>query len=221
MSEICQAIPCTEILTIFGICAASSLALAIGLLVIAARQIANLEVPPDADFFETLQSIPITVPLALDLLDMAFDVFAAPISWIILELLGLSALQMVTVFEGLIPGTQLIPTLTAAWVISRLMKKKDRQSPVRDALHEYQRRQLSSRRLRSSPALPESRRRRLPPGSIAGDVIEGEYTSRDRYADDDVEYARRRSYGAMEDDFYTIDDDEDVDFVDMDDGDEW
>ena len=93
---------------------------AIGLLVIAARQMREIDIPPDADFFETLRLIPITIPLALDMLDLVLDVFAAPLSWAILELLGLKALRFVTVTEGLIPGTQAIPTLTLAWVIARL-----------------------------------------------------------------------------------------------------
>jgi len=109
-----QNIQWSDIFLVGGACIAMALVGAIALLVVAARQVAQIEVPEDADFFETLQLIPITVPLALDLLDMAFDVFSAPISWIILEMLGLRALQMITVFEGLIPGTQIIPTLTAA-----------------------------------------------------------------------------------------------------------
>ena len=39
-------------------------------LVLAAQSIRDLEIPPDADFFETMQAIPITIPIALDLLDL-------------------------------------------------------------------------------------------------------------------------------------------------------
>ena len=153
--------------------------------------VAQIEVPEDADFFETLQVIPITVPLALDLLDMAFDVFSAPISWIILELLGLRALQMITIFEGLIPGTQLIPTLTVAWFIAKGMKKKTRQSPLRQALHDYQ---LQSQgqgqygRLGGPRGVLADRYRRqalLPTGEDLDDdmLLDGEYDEIDSVPD--------------------------------------
>ena len=136
-----------DVLLVAGVCAALALVGAIVLLVIAARQIMHLDIPEDADFFETLQIVPITVPLALDLLDMAFDVFAAPISWIVLELLGLQSLQLVTVFEGLIPGTQVIPTLTIAWVLARIMKArgKGRRSRMQEEIYQYQQLDRASR----------------------------------------------------------------------------
>jgi hypothetical protein len=92
------------------------------LLLLAARQMRGIDIPEDAEFFETLRLIPITIPLALDMLDLVFDIFAAPIAWIILDALGLHALRLVTVTEGLIPGTQAIPTMTAAWILARLTK---------------------------------------------------------------------------------------------------
>lgn len=168
-----------EAALILGICAATALIGAIALLVLAARQIADIEIPENADFFETLQHVPITVPLALDLLDMAFDIFAAPISWIILELLGLQALQLITLFEGLIPGTQLIPTLTIAWFIARAMKKK-RRSQLQTTLSDYQ---LESRRARynqlgrGSSLADQYRRKALP--APDDDFVEGEYFEED------------------------------------------
>jgi hypothetical protein len=166
-----------DLLLVVGIVIVAALIGAVALLIMAARQIADLDIPPDADFFETMQHVPITVPLALDLLDMAFDIFAAPIAWVILEMLGLQALQLITVFEGLIPGTQLIPTLTAAWVISRMMKDK-RRTPMRNALHEYQLESQRSRydQLRGGRASAGDRYRRLVlPESSGSDVVEGEY----------------------------------------------
>ncbi len=184
---------------------------AVVLLILAAREMADLEIPEDADFFETLQMVPITVPLALDLLDMAFDFFAAPIAWVALELLGLKALQMITVFEGIIPGTQLIPTMTAAWVVSRMMKNK-RRTDGRDMLQDYQRglpnplqRDYSladryrSRDLlgsgepsgSSGGALSSRAGRSLPPSFSDEDVVEGEFFEEDYvepppdYYDDD------------------------------------
>jgi len=174
-----QAIPLRDALLAFGICAAIALVGAIALLVVAVRQIARLDIPEDADFFETLQLVPITVPIALDLLDMAFDVFSAPISWVVLELLGLRALQMITLFEGLIPGTQIIPTMTIAWFIARAMKSRKRQSRLREALREYQ---LSGGgaygRLGDGRPLAERYKQRAllaPPDN----TIEGEYFEED------------------------------------------
>jgi len=172
-------------IVIVAICLASAVAGAIALLVVASYQIAELDVPPDADFFGTLQAIPITVPLALDLLDMAFDIFSAPISWIVLEMLGLQKLQTITIFESLIPGTQLIPTMSAAWVISRIMKK--RQSEARTSLHQYQ---ISSRaerlaRLqgRRTDLADQYRRKSLGSGLSDDNVLEGEIVDDDDYYD--------------------------------------
>jgi hypothetical protein len=177
-------IPVGDVLLVLGGCIVVAFIGAVALFIVAARQVAQIEVPEDADFFETLQLIPITVPLALDLLDMAFDVFSAPISWIVLELMGLRALQMITVFEGLIPGTQLIPTLTIAWFIAKGMKKKTRQSPLRQALHEYQLQSSNQYGRLGGPrgTLAESYRRKalLPTGEddLADEndmTLEGEY----------------------------------------------
>src|SRR5687767_1261253 len=76
---------------------------AVALLVMAAQQIRDLDIPPEADFFETMQIIPITVPIALDMLDLALDFLSAPFSWILLEMLGLGSLKMITLVESVIP----------------------------------------------------------------------------------------------------------------------
>ena len=167
-----------------GIILALALIGAIVLLIVAARQIASVDVPENADFFETLQCVPVTVPIALDLLDLAFDFFAAPIAWIILELLGLQALQLITVFEGLIPGTQLIPTLTIAWFIARGMKKKQQPSQLRESLADYQLEERRARygQLRSGADLAEQYRRKalpLPDQKKNEVVVEGEYYEED------------------------------------------
>ena len=98
-----------------------SLLAAVLLLMIAIRQVRKIRVPPNAGFVATLQGTPLVAVLGLDLLDLALDVFAAPLAWIVLEYLGLKGLQTVTVIESLFPGTQLIPTLTLCWVAARLM----------------------------------------------------------------------------------------------------
>ncbi|MBN1313360.1 MAG: hypothetical protein JXB30_18280 [Anaerolineae bacterium] len=178
-------------------CMAAALVGAVALLIIAARQVAQIEVPEDADFFETLQVVPITVPLAIDLLDMAFDFLSAPITWIILEMLGLRALQMVTVFEGLVPGTQLIPTLTVAWVVAKWMKNKKRQSPLRAALHDYQLQSQGQYGRLGGPSggLADRYRRQglLPEGDAFDDemMLEGEYDEIDGipdYLEDEEDY---------------------------------
>ena len=169
-----------------------AIASAIALLMIAAKQIAEIQIPEDADFFETLQHVPITVPIALDLLDFVFDIFAAPIAWIILELLGLQALQMITMFEGIIPGTQLIPTMTGAWVISRMMKDKRSETRMRSALHDYQLRSRDAQYGqidRSGRALAGQYRQEAlaPPSPRSGrasSVIEGEYQEFDEDFDE-------------------------------------
>jgi len=198
---------------VIAICLASAAAGAIALLIVAAHQIAEIEVPQNADFFGTLQAVPITVPLALDLLDMAFDIFAAPIAWIILELLGLQALQAITVFEGLIPGTQLIPTMTGAWVIAKIMEKRQQDSELRGALQDYQLNSRAERyrRLRGQrPDLADQyRQRSLPAPGGSDNVIEGEYVEEDD--DYEREFRRREQEFRYEEDL-----DAPLDFMDED-----
>ena len=98
-----------------------SLALSALLLWIAVRQVKRIRVPPNAGFVATLQGTPLLVVLGLDLLDLALDILAAPVAWVILDRLGLQGLRGATLVESLLPGTQLIPTLTLCWVIARLM----------------------------------------------------------------------------------------------------
>lgn len=129
------------------------------LLVMAVREMRSIEVPPDADFFETMRLIPITVPLALDLLDFIFDsvipVFGgflgAPISWLLLDTMGLKSLRAITAVESFIPATQLIPTLTAGWVLARTLKP----SGPSEAEVNYRSRSRRKRRQSASYDLPE------------------------------------------------------------------
>jgi hypothetical protein len=173
-----QGITPGDILLVAGVCLAAALVGAVVLLILAARQVSEIDIPPEADFFETLQHIPITLPLALDLLDLVFDIFSAPISWIILELLGLQALQLVTVFEGIVPGTQLLPTMTFAWLLARLMKGRSGRSELRTALGDYQQAERQARLdqiQNRSASIADSYRGRALPLPSATDVVEGEY----------------------------------------------
>ena len=89
---------------------------------IALFKLRKLDVPPNASFVETLHYTPLLVVVAVDLLDLAFDFLAAPISWTLLDRLGLKALRGVSTVEALIPGTQLIPTMTLCWIGVRLLR---------------------------------------------------------------------------------------------------
>jgi hypothetical protein len=189
-----------NVLLVLGILCGIGVAGAVTLLVLAFQQVREIDVPEDADFFETLQLVPITVPLALDFLDLGFDVFSAPISWVVLEMLGLRALQMVTVFESIIPGTQILPTLTVCWFIAKGMKRKE-DTPFRSALRGYQSRTRGQygRLGRGQSSLSATNRYRgaelLPAGELAGDDpfneddiidggaddFDGEYTEEERY----------------------------------------
>jgi hypothetical protein len=84
-------------------------------------RIKRIQLPPDADFLTTLQATPLEVAILLDLLDFTLDFLSAPIAWTLLSYLGLKALRGVTVVESLIPGTQILPTMTLAWLVARFL----------------------------------------------------------------------------------------------------
>ena len=63
--------------------------------------------------------MPFTIVLAIDLLDLALDILAAPFVWLILDRLGLKALRNMAAVEALLPFTQPIPTLTVCWIAVR------------------------------------------------------------------------------------------------------
>jgi hypothetical protein len=186
-----QSFQFADVLLVLGGCMGLALAGAIILLIIAARQIAQIEIPEDADFFETLELLPITVPVALDLLDMAFDIFSAPISWIVLELLGLRSLQLITIVEGLIPGTQVIPTMTLAWILARVMKSRQRgRSRMQEEIYQYQQldRAERYRRLGAGRGDIVSRYRRQP--LLLEENVDGEFVEEeeelDYFQEDDI-----------------------------------
>jgi len=102
--------------------AAMFISLLFGLLLLAwvAWQVRRIDVPDGADFAETLRYTPFTVVVMIDLLDFALDFLGAPVAWVILDRLGLKALRGVATVEALLPFTQLIPTMTLAWIGVRL-----------------------------------------------------------------------------------------------------
>lgn len=87
-------------------------------------RVRRIRVPPGADFFETLLYTPLTVVLLLDLLDFSLDFLSAPLAWALLDRLGLKALRGVTVVESIIPGTQILPTMTVAWIAARFLRPR-------------------------------------------------------------------------------------------------
>jgi len=100
---------------------AATLIVALSLLLLSIKKIRRLQIPPDATFSETLSYTPFLLVVAIDLLDLGLDILAAPLSWAILDWLNLKALRGVASVEALIPGTQIIPTLTLCWLAVRFL----------------------------------------------------------------------------------------------------
>ena len=88
----------------------------------------RINLPPGADTLTALRMTPLSVVVLLDLLDLSLDFLGAPFAWIILGRLGLGPLRGVTVIESIIPGTQLIPTMTIAWVLARFLRPEARSA---------------------------------------------------------------------------------------------
>jgi hypothetical protein len=107
---------------LFWLLVAMGVALAIAFVGLALlwRSIRRLNVPADAGYFETMRYVPLALVVVLDLLDFGLDIFAAPVSWLILDRLGLRGLRNKAAVEALIPFTQPIPTFTLSWVGARV-----------------------------------------------------------------------------------------------------
>jgi hypothetical protein len=116
--------PLEALLQLFGMFLFVLLALAgiaIAGLVWMLYSLRDIRVPPDADFFTTMHYIPITLPILLDILDFSLDFLSAPVSWVVLDRLGLSSLRNWASLEGVIPVvTNPIPTMTIAWLLARM-----------------------------------------------------------------------------------------------------
>ncbi len=108
------------LLQIMGVIALVAVILAAVILATAMRKLRKIRLPPDADFFTAVRAVPLSLVVGLDLLDLGLDVFSTPIIWWLLNRTGLQALRNVASFEALIPVTGPIPTLTLAWIASRL-----------------------------------------------------------------------------------------------------
>lgn len=107
------------LLAVVGVALVIGLAAAVLLGVWVLLKVKRLRVPAGADFMTALQLTPLSVVILLDLLDFSLDIFGAPVAWSLLSYLGLQPLRGVTLVESLIPGTQLLPTMTIAWLAAR------------------------------------------------------------------------------------------------------
>ncbi|HEY53001.1 MAG TPA: hypothetical protein G4N94_06055 [Caldilineae bacterium] len=85
------------------------------------RSLKRINLPEHLSFVEALHLTPLPIVILLDLLDLVFDIFAAPITWVLLGKIGLNPLRAITAAEAVIPGTQFIPTMTLAWVGVRVL----------------------------------------------------------------------------------------------------
>jgi hypothetical protein len=110
------------VLTAIGLMMLIGLVLALFLLAWVYFKVRKINLPAGTEFFDALRATPFAVVVLLDLLDLTLDFFSAPFAWVILGRLGLEPLRTVTVVESLIPGTNLLPTMTIAWFISRFWK---------------------------------------------------------------------------------------------------
>lgn len=73
-------------------------------------------------FWQTLREVPLALVVFIDLLDLGLETFSAPIIWLILRRLGLTALREVATVEAIIPFTGPLPTMTICWLLARLKK---------------------------------------------------------------------------------------------------
>jgi hypothetical protein len=98
------------------------LALAAAVLYLAWRKVRRIRIAADSDFFTTVRAVPLSLVIGLDLLDLGLDVFSTPITWLLLDRMGLKALRNVATFKAVIPIADMIPALTLAWLAARFFK---------------------------------------------------------------------------------------------------
>ncbi|HEY6324566.1 MAG TPA: hypothetical protein VJA16_23725, partial [Thermoanaerobaculia bacterium] len=97
-------------------------ALAAAALYLAYRKLRRIRIASDSDFFTTVRAVPLALVVGLDLLDLGLDVFSTPITWLLLDRLGLKALRNVATIKAVIPIGDMIPALTLAWLAARYFK---------------------------------------------------------------------------------------------------
>lgn len=107
---------------ILGVAAAVLLTLGLAAVVLymAWRKLRRIRIAAHSDFLTTVRAVPLSLVVGLDLLDLGLDVFSTPITWLILDRLGLKALRNVATIKAVIPIGDMIPALTLAWLAARL-----------------------------------------------------------------------------------------------------
>ncbi len=115
-----------ELLITFGIVLVVATALGLGGLLLLHRRLRRLDVLPNAGLATTLRAVPLGLVIVLDLLDLGLDIFATPIVWLVLSRYRLHALRNAAALEAVIPLTQVVPTLTLAWLAVRALGLGDR-----------------------------------------------------------------------------------------------
>jgi hypothetical protein len=109
-----------RLLAALAVVALIALVTALVLLGVLWRRLRGLRVAPGTGFWETLRQVPFGLVVLLDLLDLALDVFSAPVVWYLLGRLNLRQLREVATIEALVPATGLLPTMTFCWLLARL-----------------------------------------------------------------------------------------------------
>lgn len=108
-----------RLLTVMAWLSLAALVVAGVLLLLLWRRLRRVQVPPGTGFWDTLRLVPIGLPVLLDLLDLALDVFSTPIIWFLLDRLRMRQLRDVAAIEAMIPFTGPLPLLTICWVLAR------------------------------------------------------------------------------------------------------
>lgn len=114
-----------DLLILFAWISFASLAAAAVLGVLLWRRLRRLRVS-GGGFWQTLREVPLTLVVFIDLLDLGLESFSAPIIWLLLRRLGLTALREVATIEALIPFTGPLPTMTLCWLLARAKAKDGR-----------------------------------------------------------------------------------------------
>jgi hypothetical protein len=98
------------------------LALAAAAIYVAYRKLRRIRIAADSDFFTTIRAVPLSLVIGLDLLDLGLDVFSTPITWMLLDRLGLKSLRNIATVKAVVPILDMIPALTLAWLAARYLK---------------------------------------------------------------------------------------------------
>ena len=108
----------------FGVMALLAAVAALAILWWLHRRLEPLRIARDAELADTLRRVPLLLVVALDLLDMSLNVFAAPFVWVFLNRYGWAKLRNLATAAAALPGTQFLPVLTIAWLIARITERR-------------------------------------------------------------------------------------------------